>query len=129
LLGDHVALEVAAGAAAVFLRPGHADPALRADFAAELAVEGLPASASPGIKLTPEKFAYFLAEPNALRRQADGIEVERAAHRAATSGQSSSAPCCATRRPSSAAHRLSLPKSSRQASRRRVKRCRMCSCE
>ena len=47
-------------------------------------------------------------------------------HREATSGQNSSAPRAAAS-PSAAAHWLSLPKSSRQASSRRVKRCNTCS--
>jgi hypothetical protein len=133
-LGDDVALEMAAAAAAVFLRPGHPDPAFRADLAAELSVVGLAPPVLPGLEraggaLGGEELADFLPQAHAFRRQPDGIEVERCVHRAAMSGQSSSAPCCATRLPSSAAHRLSLPKSSRQASRRSVKRCRMCSCE
>ena len=49
LLGDDVALEEAALAAAVFLGPGHADPALGADLAAELlAVGAVDAAAVSG---------------------------------------------------------------------------------
>src|SRR4029077_1982066 len=80
-------------------------------------------------------FGYFLGEKRAhlspqgvaFRRQADLIELQIRTHRAATIGQNSSAPCLATRLPSSAAQKISLLKSSTQASIRSVKRCKTCS--
>src|SRR5262249_30066713 len=153
-------------AAAVTLGPSHADPAPRADLAAELlAIGGVipvvwpvvwpvawpvawpvvwPDIGSviwPGIgpvmrierdcrDLRGEELAHLLAQCLALGRQADDVEIElfrHDLHRAASMGHSSSAPLAATMAPSSAAHALSLPKSSRQAHSRRVKRCSVCS--
>src|SRR6476620_115269 len=74
-----------------------------------------------------EEGADVRAQRFALGRQAHLVELQ-SAHRDATNGQKSSAPAFATRRPNSAAHQLSLPKSSRQPSMRNVKRCNTCSC-
>ena len=79
-----------------------------------------------GRDLLGEERAHLLAQRLAFGRQADLIEVSAAVaivsvhQRAATSGQNSSAPRAAIRLPSAAAQWLSLPKSSRQASRRSV---------
>src|SRR5262249_19378476 len=105
-----------------------------AHLAAELAVEVFAPPAASGSEgasgaLGGEKFAHFLPQAHAFRWQANGVKLQRTVHRAATSGQSSSAPRSAPRLPSSAAHTLSLPKSSRHARSRSVKRCRTCSCE
>ena len=108
-LGHHVAFEEAALVPAVFLRPGHADPALGADAPAEGAVVRV-AVARPvriegaGGDLLGEERAHFLRAARRIRA-AGGSDrtADCAAHREATSGQNSSAPRRATCLPSSAA--------------------------
>ena len=56
------------------------------------------------------------------------LAISRSAYREATNGQSASAPFRATLSPKRTAQTLSLPKSSRQAHSRWVKRCNTCSC-
>ena len=134
-LGDDVALEEIALVAAVFLRPGHADPAFGADALAEFAILGVAVAGPVGHEGAGGDFlgdegAHLFAQLLAFGRQADLIECEVGAHRfyrAASIGQNWLAPCAATISPSAAAQWLSLPKSSRQASRRSVKRCSTCS--
>ena len=108
LLGDDVALEEAALLAAVLLGPGHADPALRADLAAELfavgAVDaGVVRVEGAGLDLLGEEGAHLAAQ----RRHSGGrrigsnvSSVVMAPHRAASIGHSASAPLAATRLPS-----------------------------
>src|SRR5262245_30974131 len=118
--------------AAIFFRPGHTDPSLGADTFAERAIVRVAVAGPVRIERADGDFLrkqspHIAAQALAFWRKADLIEVQVGAHRDATNGQNSSAPCLAIRLPSSAAQKLSLPKSSRHASRRNVKRCRMCS--
>ncbi len=125
-LRHDVALEEGALAAAVFLRPGHADPALGADAAAQLravlvAVAGLLRIEGAGGDFLGEEGAHFRAQRLAFGRQADRIETRAAVivdldlDQRDASGHNASAPRAATSLPSSTAQWLSLPKSSRQA--------------
>ena len=105
-LGHDVAFEEAALLPAVFLRPGHADPAFGADALAEggivrIAVAGTVRIEGAGGDLLGQKRAHFPAQRLAFGRQTDRVELQR--HRAATIGQNSSAPRRATCLPSSAA--------------------------
>src|SRR5262249_44869372 len=116
----------------VFLRPGHADPAFGADAFGKSPIVRITVAGTVRIEgafgdLVGQKRACFLAQRLAFGRQPDLVEVQIGAHRAATIGQNSSAPRVAMCLPSSAAHQLSFPKSSRQASMRVVKRCSTCS--
>src|SRR5216683_7222947 len=140
LLGHHVALEEAAFVTAIFLRPGHAEPAALADPAGKFRRVGVFAIGLVRIEgargdFVGEEGTHFLAQLYAFGRQADRIETEGCSHfssldfrageylkcqRDATSGHNSSAPRAATILPSSTAQWLSEPKSSRQASARRV---------
>src|SRR5579872_2010979 len=132
LFGYHVTLKLAALVAAVFLRPGHADPTLGADAFAEGAIVGLAVAAAMRIEgtrrnLFGQERAHFFTKRGAFRRQPYRIKPQCRTHRDATHGQNSSAPRQAARLPSSFAQWLSLPKSSRQDSMRNVKRCNTCS--
>ena len=130
LLGHHVTFEEGALLAAIFLRPGHAEPALGADPAGKFRrvgvfAVGLVRIEGAGGDFLGEEGAHFLAQLLALLGQADRIETEGSGHvfrlpdqREATSGHNSSAPRLATSLPSSTAQWLSEPKSSRQASAR-----------
>src|SRR5215468_5866231 len=138
LLGDDVALEEAALAAAVAPGPGHADPAPRADLAAEPGVERAERGAAPRIEragrdLVGEELPDLAAQRLRRLGQPHLVEVDRVgngvAHRAASIGHSASAPRAATQLPSRAAHAVSLPWSSRHAHSLRVKRCSGCSVE
>ena len=85
LLGDDVALQEAALVAAVFLGPGHADPALGADLAAELLAVGAVGAAAmrvegAGLDLLGEEGAHLLAQRHALGRQADRVECQLCCH-------------------------------------------------
>ena len=78
-LQDHIALKGAAFLAAVVLGPGHADPALGADLAAELGVVALPAFGALGRGTIGEgigeEAADLLAESLSLgagRRRGEG---------------------------------------------------------
>src|SRR5271170_8524202 len=87
LLGHHIAFELRALVPAVFLGPGHADPALGADFAAELARERALAvmrGKGPGFLLMPQKGADLLAQFLGLGRQFDRVEAKAAGHRVLT---------------------------------------------
>ena len=108
----HITLEEAALVAAVFFRPGHADPAFGADAAAEraivaVAVPGPVRHEGAGGHFLGEKGAHLGAKFLARGRQADLIETEIRAHgksyRAASIGQKLLAPRRATRLPSAAA--------------------------
>jgi hypothetical protein len=71
--------------AAIFLWPGHADPAAFADpfgKAGDVAVAALRAVRIEGAlrDLLGEKGADFLAQSFAFGRQADGIETKRCGH-------------------------------------------------
>ncbi|MFK4511280.1 hypothetical protein ABIF81_006458 [Bradyrhizobium daqingense] len=85
LLGHHIALEERAFLAAIFLRPGHAEPALGADPAGKFRrvgvfAVGLVRIESAGGDLLGEEGAHFLAQPLALLGQADRIETEGSGH-------------------------------------------------
>ena len=102
LLGDDVALEEALLAAAVFLGPGHADPALGADLAAELLAVGAIDAAGvcaegAGLDLLGEERAHLLAQRLALGRQADRVESQLGCHARLLSARQASA--TAHRRP------------------------------
>ena len=83
--GDDVTLEKIALLAAVFFRPGHADPAFGADPLAERAIV-VVAMAGPirdegaGGHFLGEKGAHFGAQFVARGRQADLVEAEIGAH-------------------------------------------------
>ncbi|MGY2914950.1 hypothetical protein ACVWYP_000580 [Bradyrhizobium sp. USDA 3262] len=85
LLSDHIALEERTFLAAIFLRPGHAEPALGADAAGEfrrvivLAVRRVGIESAGGDFLG-EEGAHLLAELLALFRQADRIETKGCSH-------------------------------------------------
>src|ERR1700704_2287372 len=71
--------------AAIFLRPGHADPAAFADplgKAGNVAVAALRVMRIEGAgrDFIGEESADFLAQSFAFGRQADGIETERCGH-------------------------------------------------
>src|SRR6202023_281007 len=80
-----IALEKAALMAAIFLRPGHAEPAAGADFPGKfrhvgvLAI-GLERAKGAGGDLFGEERAHFLAKLDAFGRQADRIETEGCGH-------------------------------------------------
>ena len=83
LLGDDEALEEAPLVPAVFLGPGHADPALGADLAAELLAVGVGAAVrieGAGLDLLGEEGAHLLAQRHALGRQADRVECQLCCH-------------------------------------------------
>src|SRR5207302_2823385 len=111
--GEHIALEIAALLPAVFLRPGHADPALGTDPTAELGILpfAVPDAArieGAGRDLRGNEGAHLRAQRLAFGRQADLIETKLGAHaipaqRDATSGHNSSAPRAAIRLPSATA--------------------------
>src|SRR5579862_3933645 len=87
LLGDDIAFEKALLAAAVALWPGHADPALGAEPAAEIggAVRAEVAvwAPQPGAELVGDKAAHLTPQRLTLGRQIGGIETEYA-HRVRT---------------------------------------------
>src|SRR5207245_6145166 len=84
-LCNGVAFEKTALAAAVAARPGHADPAARAEAAAEIGgavrAEIAVRGPAPGGEFVGDEFADFLAQRLAFGRRRDGIETERRAHR------------------------------------------------
>src|SRR6516162_11007909 len=83
LLRHHIALEMRALVAAVLLRPGHADPALSPDSAAELARERPLAVArdkGPGLCLLAQNRPDLLAQFFGLGRQFDRVETEAQIH-------------------------------------------------
>src|SRR6516225_9931028 len=128
----HVTLKEAALVPAILFWPGHTNPSLSADAFAEGAVVRIAMPGTVRIKsafgdFVGEKCAHLLPQSIAFGRQANLIELQFPAHRDATIGQNSSAPHLATCLPSSTAQKHSLPKSSRQASVRSVKRCKTCS--
>ena len=86
-LRHDIALEMRALAAAIFLRPGHADPPLGADLAAEFARER-PLAAIGGkgsrLDLLAQKGADLLAQFLGLGRQLDRIEAKAETHRCLT---------------------------------------------
>ena len=121
-LGHDIALEERALVAAIFLRPGHAEPAARADLAGKFRHVGVFAVRLVRIEGAGGDFfrkegADFLAQLLAFARQADRIETEGCGHlmsrllsgqiggcqREATSGHNSSAPRLHTSLPSSTA--------------------------
>src|SRR6516165_3811256 len=127
-----ITLKEAALVSTILFWPGHTDPALSANTFAEGAVVRIAMPWPVRVKgafgnFVGEKCPHLLPQSIAFGRQANLIELQFPAHRDATIGQNSSAPHLATCRPSSAAQKLSLPKSSRQASVRSVKRCKTCS--
>src|SRR5580658_1144725 len=84
LLGQHIALEEALLLAAVFFGPGNADPAARAEAAAELrrmtlAEVAARAPAAGGL-LLDEKGAHILAQRLAFGRQGERIEAKDPGH-------------------------------------------------
>ena len=84
LLGEDIALERRAALAAIVLGPGHADPAVRADGAAEVGRESAPSlearrEAAAGA-LLGEKAAQLDPERLGLGRQLDRAEAERRRH-------------------------------------------------
>src|SRR5208283_1651955 len=86
-LGYDIALEMRALVTAVFLRPGHADPALGADPAAEFARKRPLASVwrkGAGLRLLAQKRPHFLAQFLGLGRQLDLVEAKAETHRCLT---------------------------------------------
>src|SRR5262245_53512460 len=84
-LGDDVALTMASLLSTVVVRPGHADPALGADAAAELgivqvALPGLGRVEGAGRHLLGDKGPHLLPQRLALRRETDLIETEGCGH-------------------------------------------------
>src|SRR6185437_3820576 len=106
LLDHDIAFEVAALLPAVFLRPGHADPALGADLAGKgggIVVAAALRAERAGVDLLPQESANLLAELDAFGRQIDRVELETGAHRCLTIPRSGRAtarrrrcwrPCC-----------------------------------
>src|SRR5215472_7778853 len=87
LFDDDVALEMRALVAAVFLGPGHADPALGADLAAEFARKRpLAAIRREGARLDllAQKGANLFSQFLGRRWQFDRIKAETVAHRRLT---------------------------------------------
>src|SRR3954462_10430483 len=84
LLGDDIALERGALAAAIAARPGHTDPApfaqLAAEFGGEMAAEIAADPAVPGRRLGGEEVPHLAAQGGAFGRQLDGIEAEGGGH-------------------------------------------------
>src|SRR6201999_1127642 len=85
LLGDDIALEEAALVAAIFLRPGHADPAALADLARKRGHVGVLAAwlerrEGTGGNLLREEGAHLLAKLLAFLREADRIETKGCGH-------------------------------------------------
>ena len=104
LLGHHVALEEAALVPAVFLRPGHADPALGADAPAEFLAcasrrgPGRVRIERAGRDLVGEERAHLLRAASShsggrrIWSKRRARVMRSSGQRAATSGQNSSAP-------------------------------------
>src|SRR5271156_4532909 len=87
LLGHDIAFELGALVPAVFLGPGHADPTLGSDLAAELARERALAvmrGKGPGFLLLAQKRADLLAQFLGLGRQFDRVEAKAGGHRVLT---------------------------------------------
>jgi len=85
LLGHDVAFEERALVAAIFLRPGHAEPAAGADLARELRhvgvlAVGLERREGAGGDFLGEEGAHLLAKLLTFFRQADRIETEGCGH-------------------------------------------------
>src|SRR6185503_21137009 len=82
LLQQHVALEERALLAAVLLRPREADPAARAELAAELRIEAAPrarpAHGGPRAQGFAQEDAHLVPEGLGLGRQVAQLEVEHA---------------------------------------------------
>ena len=83
---------------AIFFWPGHTDPALGANTLAEGAVVRVAMPRTVRIKsafgdFVGEKCAHLLPQGIAFARQTNLIELQIRAHRDATIGQNSSAPC------------------------------------
>src|SRR5689334_8396310 len=84
LLGHDIAFQMRAFMAAIFLGPGHPDPAFGTELAAELARKrSLPPMRreGPGFDLLMEKGANLLAQFLGLGRQLDRIKTEAIGHR------------------------------------------------
>src|SRR5215472_19332406 len=84
LLGHDIALELGALVPAVFLGPGHADPAFGADPAAELARErafAVTRDKGPSFRLLAQKRPHLLAQLLGFGRQFDWVEAEAEIHR------------------------------------------------
>ncbi len=101
LLGHHIALEEGAFLAAIFLRPGHAEPALGADPAGEFRRVGVFAVRlvrieGAGGDFLGEEGAHFLAQLLALFRQTDRIETKGCGHSRVSSRLISARPPAAT---------------------------------
>jgi hypothetical protein len=85
LLGDHIAVEVAALVAAVLPGPGHADPAPGARPARELAVIGGVLLPETGVEGAARRFlgqegADLIAQLRGFGRQAQGVEADGGLH-------------------------------------------------
>src|SRR5262249_30758837 len=103
-----VAFKETAFVAAIFFRPGHTDPSPGADAFAERSIVRVAVARPVRIERAVGDFFRkespdIAAQALAFWRKADLIELQAGAHRDATNGQNSSAPCRATRLPSSAA--------------------------
>src|SRR5262252_863294 len=103
-----VAFKKTAFAAAIFFRPRHTDPSSGADSFAERAIMRVAVAGPMRIERAVGNFLreegpHIAAQALAFWWKADLIELQATAHRDATNGQNSSAPCWATRLPSSAA--------------------------
>src|ERR1700730_3062492 len=84
LLGHDIALEMRALVAAVFLGPGHPDPALGPDLAAEFARKRPLAVArgkGSGLSFLAQEGTDLLAQFLGLGRQLDRVEAEAETHR------------------------------------------------
>ena len=84
-LGHHIAFEKGTFVPAIFLRPGHAEPAARADPAGKFRrvgvfAVGLVRIERAGGDFLGEERAHFLAQLLAFRRQADRIETKGCGH-------------------------------------------------
>src|SRR5262245_38063958 len=102
-----VAFKETAFMAAIFFRPGHTDPSPGADAFAERTIVRVAVAGPVRIECAAGEFLreespHIAAQALAFWRKADLIELQVGAHRDATNGQNSSAPCLATRLPSSA---------------------------
>ncbi len=127
LLGHHVALEEAALVAAIFLGPGHADPAASADaLATELAAVhvlalGIVRIEGAGRHLLGDERAHVACAAVAFGRQAHLLEIENGAHGSTPQNCASGPPTWATirrRRPSPPCCRAPAPNGSRDRNRR-----------
>src|SRR5580704_1543997 len=94
-LSHDIAFEHAALAAAIALRPGHPDPATRAEPPAErrrpMAAEIAVRHPEAGGELPGNELAHLGPQRRAFRRQLDRIETEGGTHRAPSGGGSKAA--------------------------------------